>query len=99
MVDIQRVRYVSQKAVHARIVRSLRQRGNTFHYSQGHYDIRRGERVAIYSLEQLASLLEVLRPWERVECYWGRICRLSIEEQSPSLGVMGNHVHAGDAKR
>jgi hypothetical protein len=99
MVDIQRVRYVSQKAVHTRIVRSLRQRGSTFHHSRGHYYIDRGDRVACYSLEQLASLLEVLRPWERVECYWRRTVAQSIEEQTPSLGVMGHHVHAGDAKQ
>lgn len=99
MVDFQRVRCVSQKAVHMRIVRSLRQRGNAFHHSRGHYYIDRGERVACYSLEQLASLLEVLRPWERIECYWRRTVAQSIEEQTPSLGVMGHHVHAGDEKQ
>ena len=83
MVDVQRVQYVTQKAVHARIVRRLRQRGNAFHHSQGHYYIDRGDRVACYSLEQLASLLEVLRPWERVECYWGGIVLRSVAEQSP----------------
>jgi hypothetical protein len=95
MVDFQPVQYVSQRAVHTRIVRSLRQRGSTFHHSRGHYYIDRGDRVACYSLEQLASLLEVLRPWERVECYWGRIVRQSIEQQSPSRGATDHDVHAG----
>jgi hypothetical protein len=84
MVDFQRVEYVSRKAAHARIVRRLRQRGNAFHHSRGHYYIDQGDRVAGYSLDQLAVLLGVLRTWERIECYWGGVIRSSIEEGCPS---------------
>ena len=66
MVDFQRLTYVSRSAVHRRVVRRLTAQTTQFVASHGIFSIDKGGRKVFFDLEQLAVLLDVLRPWERV---------------------------------